>query len=191
MKHGCSHSGSHSGYAIIQKYFIWSLLEWSHECILPILLSFDSLFFKLIIITLREIYVEHLLYAWKCRENIMAIISFNSHNSPMRLVLFFHIFPEEEINMRQIKWHKQGHRPASGMSRVNFFFFYSREDVFLTRRPQKLLLLSFQYALQNADYLLYLLVLGLCLACVLSPAAFPDLHALSVLFFSLLSRILS
>lgn len=123
MKHGCSHSGSHSGYAIIQKYFIWSLLEWSHECILPILLSFDSLFFKLIIITLREIYVEHLLYAWKCRENIMAIISFNSHNSPMRLVLFFHIFPEEEINMRQIKWHKQGHRPASGMSRVNFFFF--------------------------------------------------------------------
>lgn len=54
----------------------------------------------------------------------MAIISFNSHNNPMRLVLFFHIFPEEEINIRQIKWHKPGHRPASGMSGVNFFFFF-------------------------------------------------------------------
>lgn len=68
----------------------------------------------------------------------MAIISFNSHNNPMRLVLFFHIFPEEEINIRQIKWHKPGHRPASGMSGVNFFFFFlfQRRCLFNTKTTE-------------------------------------------------------
>lgn len=89
---------------------------------MAILLSLDSLFLKLIIITIRKIFIEHLLYAWNCRENIMGIISFNSHNNPVGLVLFFHTFPEEEINIRQIKWHRKGHRIASGMSRMKFFF---------------------------------------------------------------------
>lgn len=97
---------------------------------MPILLSLDSLFFKLTIIIVNKFLLsKNPKFCGSVGKNIW-IISFNFHNKPMKLVPFFHIFMKKKLILEGLN-SSYKYRPAGMVSGFDdFFFLFQRRYVF-------------------------------------------------------------
>lgn len=124
-------------------------------------------------------------------RNVMWIISFKSHNNSAKLVLFFHTFSEEEFSLWELNSScKLMGRKDQGGVRIGRFLIPEETCLFHMKTTQAFASLAPIFS-AKCWFSALLFSLRNILVCLLSPAAFPDLHALSFPFLSLVSRILS